>query len=202
MMRVGSSERSFFRDSDGIELPPALVEGHPHRKRNAVFEAADRVRHLGEIFPPALLVGAGEEFVVVVADMNADERQDSYRPEAVIRAPGNHVLPDEHALLVAVIVPAQRLDFDVLPYHVEAHGLHQLDIVFQRGVGGRREHPVRPVALVEHAGVEVGLVVEGEPAIAVPVRDDGELPHTEIGAHDVVADLDREVVQLGVFGRP
>ena len=192
----------FPRHFHGIELSPAFVEDDPHRHGHAILETVHRLEHFALEFLPAFLVGAGEEFVAVVLEVYSDEGQGADRREFVGRAARHHILPHKYAFAVAMVVPAQRLDLDVFPYHVEAHGFDELDIVFEGGVGGRCEHTVRPVALVEHARVEVGLVVERKTPETFSVGDDGEFPHPEIGAHDILADIDIEVVKFGVFGRP
>ena len=187
---------------DGIELPPALVEDDPHAEGDAVLEVAHGVLHLGDELAASLLVGAGEELVAVVLEVYADEGQHAYRGELVGGSAGHHILPHDDAFAVAVVVPPQGLDLDMFPYHVEAHGLDEFDIVFEGGVGGRSEHPVRPIALIEHARLEVGHIVEREALEAFPVRHDREFAHPEIGADDILADLYVEVVELGVLGRP
>ena len=77
-------------------------------------------------------------------------------------AAAGHVLPDEQAELVAVVVIAGRLDLDVLAEHVEAELLEHFEVVLHRLVGRRREQPVRPPALIERADLEERLVVEHE----------------------------------------
>ena len=189
-------------DLHGVELSPALVEGHPDGEGDHVFEAGDGVVHLGDILLSAFLVRAGEELILVVLEVDADEGQHAYRRKVVARAAGDHVLPHQHTLFVAVVVPPERLDLDVLADHVEPQRFDEFDVVFERGVGGGGEHAVRPIALVEHAGVEIGLVVEREALETLAVRHHGELAHPEIGTHDIVAHLDGEVVEFGIFGGP
>jgi len=46
-------------------------------------------------------------------------------------------LPDENSHLVAIVIPAGRLDLDVLADHVEAKLLGDFQVVLHGGVGRR-----------------------------------------------------------------
>src|SRR3546814_18103013 len=71
-----------------------------------------------------------------------------------------HVLPDQYAEAVGVVIILRRLDLDMLPQHVEA-GLFQEDDVAARGFFRRRgQQAFGPPALVERAVVKERLVVE------------------------------------------
>ena len=80
-------------------------------------------------------------------------------PEARTQASVGHVLPNREAHSVTVVVPAQRLDLDVLAYHVEAEPVDRLEVGAQCLVGGGGVQAVWPVALVEGAELEDGLAV-------------------------------------------
>ena len=126
----------------------------------------------------------------------------AYVEEIVFASAAHHILPDEDTFLVAVIVPAKRLDFDMFTEHIEAHRLDHFYVPFERGVGGRRKHTVRPITLVKQARMEVWFVVETHTLEALGVRNPTEFAHTEVGFDDIVAHFERYVVKLGIFGRP
>jgi len=86
---------------------------------------------------------------------------------AILKSPGifsgasiGHVLPNQQSQFVAPVEPASRFDFYMLAGGVEPELLGHLEVELQRFIGGRGVDPIRPVALVERAGHEDGLVVE------------------------------------------
>ena len=68
----------------------------------------------------------------------------------VFAAPVYHVLADDHAKAVAMIVPACAFHFDMLAQHVKAHFFHGPDVIQQGFVGRSGIESVRPVALVQY----------------------------------------------------
>ena len=99
--------------------------------------------------------------------MNARDEGRGDGEKVIFPAAVYHVLPDEHADAVAVIIPAHRLDLDVLAEHVEAHVLHELDIEHHRVVARRGVEPVGEVPLVKNAVLEIRPAVEKQPGNAV-----------------------------------
>ena len=65
-------------------------------------------------------------------------------------APVYHILPDEHAKAVTVVIPAHRLQLAVLAQQAEAALLHSFDITYERLIAWGRIQSLRPVALVKH----------------------------------------------------
>ena len=198
----GVEHFELVRHFQRVKLAPALVEHGPERDARAVIEMAHRVRHLapepraGEHAAPA--VG----LCVPVRKIDNAERRQCGNVEKAVRLPaGYHVLPDDHAEPVAVIVPAQRLDFYVLAQHVEAAALHRFDVMYHRLVRGRREKPVRVIALIEQTVVEEGDVVQAEHLMAV-VLDIRELAHGKIALHMVLAAGDVQRVEIRIVRRP
>lgn len=141
-------------------------------------------------------------FVVVLDVILEHGCQKTDVQKIVLCSAAHHVLPHQNAFLVAVVVPAQRLDFDVLAQHIEAHGFDHFHVPFECGVGRRRKHAVRPITLVEKSRVEVWLVVEPHTLEALAVRHPTEFAHAEVGFDYVVAHFERYVVKFGVFGGP
>ena len=114
----------------------------------------------------------------------------------------DQVLPHEHAEPVAVVVPAQRLDLDVLAQHREAEIPGGADVMGQRLVRRCGAEPVGPVALVEQPRVQVGLAVEQQPGPPLRVRPDPDRAHPDIAGHPVRAEEHLHVVQERVLRRP
>ena len=100
-------------------------------------------------------------------------------PRRVLVAAG-HVLPDEEAQLVAVVIPAGRLDLHVLADHVEAELLGHFEVVLQRLVGRRGVESVGPEALIERAILKQRLVVEHHPRDAGLVLAERDFAHGEV----------------------
>ena len=121
---------------------------------------------------------------------------------------GRHVLQDQQAELVAPVIPPIRLHLDVLARHVEAELFGDLNIVFERLVGGGGVDAVGPEALVERPAQEDRLAVEQDARHALLVRlADLDLAHAEIAVHGVgllavLAQLDVEVVEERLLRRP
>ena len=142
-----------------IKLPPAFVKGHPHGDARAVVQKLDHLVELGLVFYSALEVLSCEKLVVFIAQVYSGNERRGDDCRIVAAAAVYHVLPDEHAEPVAVIVPAQGLNLDVFAQHVKAHVLRRLDIEDECLIGRGGVHSVGPVALVEQTVVEIGLAV-------------------------------------------
>ena len=101
-----------------------------------------------------------------------------------------------------MVVPAQRLDLDMLAQHIEAHRLGGADIVDKRLVRRRGIEPVRPVALIEQTVLEVRLVIQKQARHSVFILCDGYLAHGKIAEHLVLAAAYAEAVELRVLRAP
>ena len=173
-----------------IVLSPALVERHPHHDRRVVRASVDQRLEL-RLELPRRLRGA-RDVGVVAADVAVAAR---------------HVLPDQEAELVAMVVPAVGLHLHVLPGHVEAELLRHLDVVPQRLVGRGGVDAVGPKALVEGAELEEELVVEEEAGDPILVLSERNLAQAEV-ARDLVHGLaaldegDLEAVEERRVGGP
>ena len=122
-----------------IELTPALVERHPHGHGRAVVKQGDHLLQFFIVFPPALRILPRETAVILLSIrkvLSRDERQ-ADRGGFIRSAPVRHVLPDEHTKPVAMIIPAQRFNLDMLAQHVEAHFLHGLNVMHHRFIRRR-----------------------------------------------------------------
>ena len=190
-------------DAQGIKLAPALVEGHPQAQRHAVIEGLHRLIQIGLKLQPACRIAAAHPRILpVVLEMDAHKRQILLGHGDEVLAAAHHVLPDDHAKAVTVIVPAHRLNFDVLAQHVEAQVLHGLDVPDHGLVAGRGIEAVGPVALVKKAMLEIGLIVQSQ-HLAALVLHDGELAHAEIALHMVAAEnIDLQRIEEGILRTP
>ena len=180
----------------GVELPPALVEGRPHRERDHVVQQSHRAADLVAELLASGPVSAAVEPVQPVGDPHPPGGRQRGHQVAVAPAAVDHVLPDQHPDPVAVGIPAQWLDLDVLAEHGEAQRPHRLDVVDHRCVAGRGHQPVGPVALVEHADVRERLVVEEQPPVPLCVLADAERPDRGVGGDHVVSQPHLEVVEV------
>ena len=143
-----------------VELPPALVEGHPGANAHRIAQGGHQLAQLGgELFAGGL-VFALEAFVAFILHMDAKIGQRHGDAVAGIGCAAGHILPHQHAQPVAVIVPARGFCLDVLAQHVEAERLGALDVRAQRLVGGGGVQAVRPIALIEQPALKIRLAVE------------------------------------------
>src|SRR3989442_1586745 len=77
-----------------------------------------------------------------------------------------HILPDQHAEAVAVIIVARGLNLDVLPHHVESGLTQPGDLPLHGFVRWRCMQPVGPPALVERTMLENRLAIEQDRRLA------------------------------------
>ena len=143
----------------GVELAPALVENHPQSDAGAVIKLLYHVGQLRAKLLPRLLVSPPKEGVELVAQMPSSDQRGRDDKGTVVPAAAGHILPDQHAEPVTVVIPAQGLHLDVLAQHVEAAVFGRLNVKDQGLVRRRGVEPVRPVALVQQAVLEIGLAV-------------------------------------------
>ena len=83
-----------------------------------------------------------------------------YEPSPVSVPAADHVLPDQHAKTVTVIIPPLRFDLDMFPEHVEAKGLHPENIIHQGLIGRSRIQAVRIIPLVKDTVLIIWPVVQ------------------------------------------
>ena len=90
----------------------------------------------------------------------------------------------------------------MLSEHIEAHILHGLYIGNHGFVRRCGIQPVRPVALIQHAVVEVRLVVQKQPLYAIFVLPKLYLAHAEVALDHILAHLHVKVVKVGLLRGP
>ena len=130
-----------------------------------------------------------------------DERRGD-RQKVILPAAVRHVLPDQHAQPVAVIVPPHRLHLDVLAQHVEAEIFHRPDVPDERLVARRGIESIRPIALIEHARVEDRSAVQCQAGVPRRVAPDADVAQRKIALHTVFAQLGGKLVELRMLRRP
>ena len=52
------------------------------------------------------------------------------------RAAADHILPYDHTQTIAVVIPAQRLNFDMFPEHVESQAFCKVNIIDKSLIAG------------------------------------------------------------------
>ena len=88
----------------------------------------------------------------------ADGGEGGIKHEAIAAAV-DHVLKNDHSVLVAVVVKERMLDLDMLSKHIESELFHLQNVVFKTLGGGGGIDSVAEVALVEKSVEEIGLAV-------------------------------------------
>ena len=161
-----------------IKLGPGLVERHPYQNAGVLFE-------LGYDFSPFLVIcslcGFCERIIpaCVVAP---------FTPLAAgkIGCHRGHILPHGNAQAVTVVVPAGRLNLDVLADHIVAEVFGLDYVIFEGLVRGGGIKAVRPPALVQRAKLEIRLSVEPKALETVCVNHFGRSPYGSITANLVL----------------
>ena len=173
--RVALPQKSVdFRD---FVLTPAFVERHPHHDRREEREAVDQLGQLALELHGGILRALG-----IQGGLRGHAQIAWFAPPQVAV---RHVLPDQQPETVAMVVPAGRLDLDMLARGVEAEHLGHLDVVAQRFVGRSRVQSVRPPALVQGTEHEQRLAIEKHPRESAGVLAKRDVAEREVAAHAV-----------------
>ena len=122
-------------------------------------------------------------------------------PQIGVLAVVDHVLKDDHAKTVTVVVKLLRLDLDVLAQGVEAQTLHGADVPGEGGGACRGVEPVAPVALVQKTVEEIGLAVETEAGDAVHGLG-AEGAESKIGLHPVLTGGECKGIEMRILRTP
>ncbi len=116
-------------------------------------------------------------------------------------AAADHILPDDHAQPVTVIIPAQGLQLDVLTQHIKAHFLCQPDIPDKGLVAGGGHQAVGPVALIQKAMKKIGSVIQTEPGDPFFVGLYGEGAQCKVALYGVLVCCQSKGVQVRLLRR-
>ena len=106
-------------------------------------------------------------------------------PQVIPAAAVDHILPYHKTQLVAVVVPALRLKLCVLAQQVVAQRLYLAQLPLHRRIRGRGVQPLRPVALIQQAVEQNGLIVQAEAQHAPCVRCAAPLAQGKVAVHGV-----------------
>jgi len=192
-----------LRDGGAVKLPPALVERHPGEDADRSGQLLQHGIQFRIVDFPSGFRGAAEFLILVVADAPASQRRPDQRDAVLIGAAAvGHVLHDQDAQPVAVVVPAPAFHLDVLAQHVEAERADRAQLIFHRLIAGIGHQPVHAVALVQQPAQKQRLAVQAEARAAVRVPGRGELAHAEIALDRVILGLHVDVVQERVVRTP
>ena len=119
----------------------------------------------------------------------------------MILAAVNHVLEDDHTVLIAVVVEQIRLDFDVLAQHVKTELFHGQDIVTITLRCGGKVDAVAVVSLIQKAVEEHGFSVQTDIGLTVG-RLDSDGAQGKIGFDRILAIGQSKGVQIRVVWGP
>ena len=175
----------------GIELPPALIEGHPAAHAGVALQGLYRGFQLPGIFFPARFRFAAQQAPEGPCIRQAAEQrlehvgQVGHEPELVGPAAVHHVLPDDEAQLIAVVIPALRLDLGVLAQKVEAQLFYGLQFPYHCPIAGRGVQALGPVALIQQAVEQDGLAIQAEAHDPVGIRHTAPLAQGKVAVDGV-----------------
>ena len=96
------------------------------------------------------------------------------------RATADHILPYDHSQTIAVVIPAQRLDLDMFPEHVEAQAFCKVNIIDKGLIAGSGHQSVGPVALIQDPMEKIGLVIQAEAGDTLRISLYGVAAHGKI----------------------
>ena len=189
-----------FQPAEGVirkELAPALVENGPQADARMIPQRPDRrVHRVQEVFPRGRIPVHPD----VIPGPDSNCRQNRIL-EITVFAAVHHVLENDHAQAVAVVIELFRFDLDMLPQHIETERLHGPDIRFIAGRIGGRIQAVAPVALVQQAVKKIRFPVQAQARLAVDALN-GKRPQRKIRFNPVPAGSNGEPVQVRVFRAP
>ena len=175
----------------GIVLSPALVKGHPAAHAGVAAQRLYRIFQLPAVFFPAAFAAPAQQSPQRRLVRQAAHKrlqnigQVGDKPQVILTAAVDHILPDHKSQLVAVVVPALRLDLCVLAQQVVAQRLYLAQLPFHRRIRGRGVQSLRPVALIQQAVEQDGLVVQTEAQHALFVRCAAPLAQGKVAVHGV-----------------
>ena len=106
--------------------------------------------------------------VSVIPFLNAHRGQ-SRIPQEIVVGIIHHILPDDHAQFVTLVIEFFHLHLNVFPEGIESQLFHGQDIIHVAFRSRRCQKAFRPVTLVQQSVEEIRLSVETQPGIAVDV---------------------------------
>ena len=178
-----------FCQAQGIELSPALVEKHPETDTGNIIKLIDELHGFFLPLSAGFFGSPGKEPVEIVTHPGSHRRKKVWQiadqGQKRFSTSVDHILPDDHAQAVTVIIPAHGFHLYVLADHIKAQLLHGTDIENQGLVRGRCVKAFRPVALIQYAIEKVGLIVEEKLWLLFFIQSQGKFPHGKIAVDGV-----------------
>ena len=121
--------------------------------------------------------------------------------EKVIISVVDHVLKDNHAQSVAIIIELLGFHLDVLSQSIESQRLHGEDVFFVAdGICGS-EKTVAPIALIKKSVEKVRLSVETKPLDAIDFFA-AQGTKSKVGLNGILTGLNCAFVKIGIFRGP
>ena len=176
-------------DPGGVKLSPALIEGYPYSQGRHIV----KMRHCIQtfLFPGAssVFLRPGEQAVVVIpgvySNMGEQGGHVTHQGQVIGGAATDHVLPDNHAQAVTMVIPAQGFYLNVFPQHVETKTFGQPDVEQEGLIAGGGHQAIWPIALVQQTMEEVWTVVQAETQDAFFIWFHAEMAHGKIAVDPV-----------------
>ena len=191
-----------------MELPPAFVERHPNGNAREVIEVVNQKFEFLAIFLAVFRIFPAK--AVQTADVGTvNTRGKGEGDDGVLGGTPTigHVLPDDHAKAIAGVIPARRLDLDMLADHVTANLFGVFDVKQHGFLRRGSVEPFGKVALVERTKLKDGFIVEREAPETVFIARFAKFAHAEVAAdlihhHPVNFQLNGQIVKMGMVGMP
>ena len=105
-----------------------------------------------------------------------------------------HILPHKHAQSVAMIIPTQGFHFAVLAQHVKSQFFHCYNVADHSVIRRRRIKPIRPITLIQHACMEIGLSIQKQAPHTGFILLYAELTHAKIALYAVFAHVHLAII--------
>ena len=135
--------------------------------------------------------------------LEAKERQSGNSHIFILATAVYKVLPYNESKTVAMIIPAKRLELDVLSYHIEAHILEHCKLVNDSLVARMCEKSITPIALIEKTVKEIRLAVEKQTRDAVLALSNSKGTNAKIRLYLISAiRAYLKIIELWILGRP
>ena len=126
----------------------------------------------------------------------------AYPGHMIGRAATDHILPYDHSQTIAVVIPSQGFDLDMLPEHVEAQPFCEADIIDKSLIAGSSHQPVGPVALIQDPMEKIRSVIQAEARDALRIWLYGVAAHGKITIHGITIGIQSKGIQPGMLRAP
>ena len=139
---------------------------------------------------------------VVLRTAQAECGTDGRQTEAVRSTAAWHVLHDQDAQSVAVVIPSAAFDLDVLSQHVEAHLFDLCQFIDDRFIIRICHQPVTGIPLVQKTAQEQFFMIQAEALSAFLIGFHSEPAHAEIALDRLILSLDVQCIKERIIRCP